>query len=144
MKSLIASAPAIDLRANVARNWSRVDAVPGPNNRLDQQTPLSANVGFDVHGDTMSTGASLNFTGAGTVRVAGNQVVYLHARRDLELYALWKPDPAYQVRIAALNLLGQDMVDERSYASVDTGSLLRNRIVNVAHPSLRLSLEHRF
>ena len=40
--------------------------------------------------------------------------------------------------------LGQDMVNERSYVNTDTGAVLRNRIVNVGNPSLRVTLESRF
>lgn len=47
MKALMQNAPALDLRLNVSRNWSTVDAVPGPDNRLAQQTPLSGTVGAD-------------------------------------------------------------------------------------------------
>jgi outer membrane receptor for ferrienterochelin and colicins len=46
---------AFDLRANAARNWSRVDSVNGPNNRLAQLTPaLSSYTGvsrvLDLYG----------------------------------------------------------------------------------------------
>jgi outer membrane receptor for ferrienterochelin and colicins len=37
LKSVIGNAPAIDLRASISRNWSSVDSVQGPNNRLDQE-----------------------------------------------------------------------------------------------------------
>ena len=138
------SAPPIELRANLARNWSRVDAVPGPDSRLDQQTPLSANLGFDYHAERWTTGANFGFQRGATVRVTSNQAAYLSARRDLELYALYKFDPLRQLRISATNLLGQDMVNERSYMDPASGTALRNRTVNVGNPSVRITLESRF
>jgi outer membrane receptor protein involved in Fe transport len=144
LPSLFPSAPPIELRANVARNWSTVDAVPGPDNRLDEQTPLSANLGFDCHVGRLTTGASFNFRNGGLVRVAANQTAYLTVQRDLEVYALWKLDPASQLRISAANLLGMDMIYERGYVNLDTGTLLRNRVTNVGHPSLKVTLESRF
>lgn len=47
LKLLIDTPLALDMRASVSRNWSSVDAVPGPDNRLDAQTPLSATLGAD-------------------------------------------------------------------------------------------------
>jgi hypothetical protein len=43
----MSDAPAIDFRANLSLNWSDLKTVPGPNNRLDSQTPVSANIGMD-------------------------------------------------------------------------------------------------
>jgi outer membrane receptor for ferrienterochelin and colicins len=43
LPALMDGAPPLELHANVARNWSSVDGVPGPDNRLDEQVPLSAN-----------------------------------------------------------------------------------------------------
>jgi outer membrane receptor protein involved in Fe transport len=144
LPTLSTSAPPLELRANLARNWSQVDAVPGPDNRLDQQTPLSANLGFDYHGGRLTTGANFGFKRGATVRVATDQAAYLDTRRDLELYALWKLDPQRQLRIAAMNVLGQDMVNERSYVDTASGAVQRNRTVNVGNPSLRVTLESRF
>lgn len=131
-----------NLRGDVARNWSHVDAVPGPDNRLDQQVPLSANVGADWQRDRLSAGANFGFRQGGTVRVSTNQTVYLHAQRDLDVYASWKLDAASQLRVTAVNVLGSDFVNDSSYATMD--SVLRNRITNVRRPSVRAAFETRF
>jgi outer membrane receptor protein involved in Fe transport len=142
LKSLWESAPAIDLRANLARNWSRVDSVPGPNNRLDQQTPLSANFGLDYKVGQLTTGGSFNFKNGGQVRVSANQTAYVNVRRELEMYALWKFNPKYQLRVAASNLLGQDYISESSYTGAN--DVLRNRTVNVRSANARATLEMKF
>lgn len=50
-----------DLRANVARNWSRLAAVPGPDNRLASQVATSANLGLDYrHAPGHAVGLNLN------------------------------------------------------------------------------------
>ncbi|MFJ1468682.1 hypothetical protein [Massilia orientalis] len=51
----------LELRGGVARNWSHADAVPGPDNRLDQQVPLSANLVADWRRDRFSAGANFGF-----------------------------------------------------------------------------------
>jgi outer membrane receptor protein involved in Fe transport len=142
LKSLYASAPAIDVRANVARNWSRVDSVPGPNNRLDQQTPLSANFGLDYKIGQLTTGGSFNFKNGGEVRVSASQTAYVNVRRELEMYALWKFDQKLQLRLTGGNLLGQDYISESSYTSASDS--LRNRTVNVRHAFVRANLEMKF
>jgi outer membrane receptor for ferrienterochelin and colicin len=133
---------ALNLRSDVARNWSHVDAVPGPDNRLDQQVPLSANLGADWQRDRLSAGANFGFRQGGTVRVSANQTAYLHAQRDLDLYASWKLDAASQLRVTAVNVLGSDFVNDSSYATLD--GVLRNRIINVRRPSVRAAFETRF
>ncbi|MGZ5200755.1 MAG: TonB-dependent receptor plug domain-containing protein [Telluria sp.] len=139
---LFAHAPALDLRASVARNWSRVDAVPGPDNRLDQQTPLSANLGLDYSVGTWTTGASFAFKNGGHVRVSAEQTAYVNVQRNLDLYALWKLDRKYQLRLSASNVLGQDMIREASYTSAN--GVLHNRLANVVNPNMRVTLEARF
>jgi outer membrane receptor protein involved in Fe transport len=140
----LSNAPPIAVRFNVARNWSRVDGVPGPDNRIDGQTPLSGNLGLDYARGALTLGGNLGLRSGATVRLAANQTARLNGRRDLDLYAAWKLDARRQLRIAAQNLLGQDTVNERGYLDTASGTLLRNRIVNVGAPSLRATIESRF
>nr|WP_052170450.1 TonB-dependent receptor [Massilia sp. JS1662] len=135
-------AGAWNLHGDVARNWSHVDAVPGPDNRLDQQVPLSANVGADWQRDRLSAGANFGFRQGATVRVSTNQTVHLHAQRDLDIYGAWKLDAASQLRVTAVNVLGSDFVNDSSYATMD--GVLRNRITNVRRASVRAAFETRF
>ncbi len=144
LRTLVDGAPPLELRANVARNWSSVDGVPGPDNRLDEQVPLSANIGVDYQGERMTAGANFGFRKGGRVAVAADQAAWLHVQRDLELYALWKVDKTSRLRISAANLLGMDMITERSYTDLAAGTTLRNRVTIVGHPSLKLTLESSF
>jgi outer membrane receptor protein involved in Fe transport len=56
---------ALDLRANLSRNWSRVDNVPGPDNRLEEQTPATANIGADYRWGQWTLGGNLNYQAGG-------------------------------------------------------------------------------
>ena len=118
LRGVLAGAPAIDLRASVSRNWSRVEAVPGPDNRLDQQTPLSATMGIDYKapGGAFSGGASFVFKNGGPVRINLQQRATTSVRRELDLYALWKFNPQYQLRLAVANLLAQQERSQTSYS----------------------------
>jgi outer membrane receptor for ferrienterochelin and colicins len=114
-KLLMDAAAPFDFRAAVTRNWSTVSTVPGPGNRLDGQTPLSANLGVDYRKGALSFGASLAYQQGAWVRVSEAQSQRQQTRRDLDTYALWKFNPRYQLRVSLSNLLGMDQTSDRSY-----------------------------
>ena len=117
LQSIYNSAPPIDFRFNVARNFSRVDEVPGPNNRLDQQVPLSGTFGLDYRmpGGMVTAGASYSFKSGGDVRLAVNQINYSAPTRELEMYVLYKYTPKLQFRLRLANVLRQDQVTATTY-----------------------------
>jgi len=104
------SGPPIDLRANAARNWSHVDAIPGPNNRIDGQTRFSATLGFDYNppAAAFTFGGSFTFKTGGPLRLSITQGRYDYARRTLDFYGLWKFSTAAQLRVTVGNALAQD------------------------------------
>jgi outer membrane receptor protein involved in Fe transport len=126
LKAVMENVPAVDLRASVNRNWSRVESVPGPYNRLDQQTPLTVNLGVDYKVGQLSTGASFAYRRGGPVRVSLNQRSYVWPRRELDVYALWKFDAQRQLRFAAGNALSQDFQNESTYEDPRLGSQTRS------------------
>jgi outer membrane receptor protein involved in Fe transport len=140
LKAVIDTTTALDLRGSLSRNWSSVDSIPGPNNRLLNQTPLSATLGADYKLGAFITGGSFVFKNGGEVRLSANQVSYESVRRDLDLYALWKLNPKTQLRLAASNLLGQDYINESSY-TVAGGGTQRSRTIYPGSPMLRATLE---
>ncbi|WP_296952363.1 TonB-dependent siderophore receptor [uncultured Massilia sp.] len=122
LKAVMATTTALDLRASVSRNWSSVDSVPGPDNRLNAQVPLSATLGADYKTGPLTLGGSYVFKTGGPVRIAVNQYSYQSVRRDLDMYALWKFDPKLQLRVTASNLLAQDYVSAGTYLTPGVGS----------------------
>lgn len=133
--------PAVDVRFNIARNWSRIDTVPGPNNRLAQQTPLSANLGADWRpdGTPLTLGTSLGVTTGGLVRLLGNQTASKSVSRQLDAYGLWKIDAKSQLRLSFGNLLRQEQTWENSYSD-SNGSF--DQITRGSFPrTVRLGLE---
>lgn len=136
LKHFLKDGPAVDLRANLARNWSMVDSVPGPDNRLADQVPLSANLGVDYKMDAAWTvGGTFAFKTGGLVRVSEQSYTYATVKRELDLYALWKVNPKLQVRLSALNVLGQDFYNAEYY------NLQRFTNVAPVTPLLRIGLE---
>ena len=124
LKAVMADAPAVDLRANISRNWSKVDSVPGPDNRLDQQVPLSANLGVDYKtpDGVWSAGASFTFRAGGAVRLDTDRSSHSTHARELDFYLAWKLDKQSQLRLSGWNLLAKESVTA-SYFDTDAGRL---------------------
>jgi outer membrane receptor protein involved in Fe transport len=144
LRSLYPTAPALEMRANLSRNWSNLTSVPGPNNRLDQQTPVSGTVGMDYKLDSLplTTGGSFSFQSGGPVRVSQNQYAYTIPKRSLDLYALWKFSPKNQLRVSVSNALHQDNYSESTYA--DASGSLRDGTVTPTTAVARALMEMKF
>jgi len=144
LRSLMEDAPAIDFRANLAFNSSTVNSVPGPNNRLDSQTPVSANFGVDYKLDDvpLTLGGNLSFQNAGPVRISVNQSSYGIPKRVLDVYALWKFDNKSNVRVALGNALHQDNFSSSTYTDA-SGSLVRTN-TSKTNMAIRVNFEHKF
>ena len=110
LAELMDNAPHIDFRSNYSRFWSKVDGIPGPDNRLDQQAKQTANVGMDyrLKQIPLTLGTSYNWTPAIRTQTSDKQVVESSRKRVLDMYALWRFDSRTQLRISASNLLAED------------------------------------
>jgi outer membrane receptor protein involved in Fe transport len=117
VQSVWKDAPPLDFRFNMNRNWSKVDSVPGPNNRLDQQVPFSSTLGLDyrMKGGIVVAGGNFTFQRGGEVRTSANEAVFQAARRDLDVYGLWKITPKTQARLTLSNILKPDSRGESLY-----------------------------
>lgn len=120
LRTWFIGAPEIDLRVNAARNWSTVEAVPGPGNRLASQVPATLNMGVDYRLSALaSVGGNLNLQTGGWARQGAHAGSYAGVRRTLDAYALWQPDGKTRVRLSLANLLHQQQVQGLTYADAD-------------------------
>lgn len=142
LKAVMKDAPAFDFRASVNRNWSKVESVPGPDNRLDQQVPLSAVLGADYREDKYSAGASFAYRAGGPVRISEQQFGRLQQRRELEAYLLYKVRTGVQLRLAVSNALGEDTLGESRYQDLNGTSQTTSR--GPGSPRLQANLELKF
>jgi iron complex outermembrane receptor protein len=110
LDEIVTDAPKVSLRLNYSRYWSRVDGIPGPHNRLDQQPPWTANCGVDYRLASLpwTLGGNLNLTPAFIVTQAPGQEYLQSRKRVADVYAVWKVTAATQLRLAAANLLAAD------------------------------------
>ncbi|MBV8466428.1 MAG: TonB-dependent receptor [Burkholderiales bacterium] len=129
------------LSGNVTRNWSRVDQVPGPANRIARQTPWSGSLAADYTATSgrYAAGASYSYTAGGLVRTSPTLFADSARRDELSLYGLWKPKQGMQLKLSASNLLHQRWVDVAGYMDA-TGTLSATRI-EPSHMALRIALD---
>lgn len=126
LRQWLADAPALELRLNGARNWSRLERVPGPGNRLDQQLPRSVNLGIDYRPSARATlGASLSVQTGGVTRISEQLSSYAGVVRTLDGYGLWQWDPHSRLRLSLSNLLHQSRWQGRAYADPREGASTR-------------------
>ena len=118
LDQLVAGAPPVELRNNLSLFRSRVDAVAGPDNRLDEQPKVVLNLGADhrFRGTPLTLGGSLNLTPGYRTQVSDTQFREAGRKRQFDAYALWVVDPALQLRLLASNLAPADYI---SRAGVD-------------------------
>ena len=121
----IVNAPAVETRSNVSFYHSRVDSVPGPDNRLDQQAHMTANVGADYRLRSMplTIGGNLNYNPGYNTRTSEYQLLTVTQKRVLDLYGLWRVDARTAWRLTLSNL------DPRYYTTgsqFNNGSVIEN------------------
>jgi outer membrane receptor protein involved in Fe transport len=144
LQAMLPEAPALELRANMARNWSRVASIPGPDNRLAGQVPFSVGVGVDhrMAALPVTFGASFNFQGGGPARLSERTAAWAGVQRALGMFAVWRVDAQSQWRMSVANLLGQDQLSRASF--VDQYGSLLSTTATPTSATLRLAFEHKF
>jgi outer membrane receptor for ferrienterochelin and colicins len=115
MDQWIADAPRVDLRNNLSFYRSRVLSVMGPDNRLDQQPTMTANLGADyrLKSAPLTVGGNLNYNPGYNTRLSAEQLVSVSQKRVMDVYGLWRLDSSTAWRLSLSNL------DPRNY---NTGS----------------------
>jgi outer membrane receptor protein involved in Fe transport len=108
---------ALAARVNLARNWSRLDAVPGPDNRIDGQPAWSGNLGADYArpSGAFDAGATFSYRGRYASRQSAVQASTGGVKRQLDLYAVWKRGRNGKLRLSVSDLLHQDYAEASIY-----------------------------
>jgi iron complex outermembrane receptor protein len=139
----VAGAPRVELRSNLSLFHSRVEGVPGPDNRLDRQPDGSANLGADYKwpGLPLKTGANLNWVPAYETQTSGEQRVGVSPRRVVDVYGLWTFSPGVALRLSAGNLAPRDSDDFDRYAAGAEVETTRTLTPSSINWQLRLELK---
>ncbi|MET0981760.1 MAG: TonB-dependent receptor [Telluria sp.] len=132
---------AFELRLNAARNWSRVEKVPGPDNTLAEQVPFTANAGVDYRGGgAWSAGANFNVRGGRTSRSADGVATYRGRMALLDVYWTRKLDAQWRARVSVANALGGSRKTGTRWQGTDGAEVIRVLIWEMP-ASIRFGLE---
>jgi outer membrane receptor for ferrienterochelin and colicins len=109
----LADGPRTDIRANASLFRSRVDAVPGPDNRLAEQPGGTLNLGADhrfrgTPWQRLTLGGNWNHTPGYRTRLDADRWIVQSKKNVLDAYALWTFDPAVKLRLSLSNALAPD------------------------------------
>lgn len=139
LKVAVAGGTAVELRANLSRNWSRVESLAGPDNRLGNQAPLTANVGLDLRmPQGVTAGTNVRFVGGWRARTSQSLVQETGVVRELEAYASW-PAAGGRLRLTLANLLQSTRLSGQRY---DDGLYTSTRLsAGTQRPLIRIQYE---
>jgi len=135
--------PPIDFRSNLSFFNSRVLDVMGPDNRLDQQPKMTANLGADyrIREVPLTLGGNINLNPDFTTRRTDQQWVYQGAKRVVDVYGLWKFSPATALRVSASNLIPRDYLTGTTFLGNGISEVSQTHTRNWQTLQLRLEMK---
>jgi iron complex outermembrane receptor protein len=138
-----AEALPIDIRSNVSFFHSKVLQVPGPDNRLDQQPSMTANLGADyrLRGLPLTLGGNFNWNPDYDTRRSEQQWAYQGTKQVLDVYGLWKLSANTGLRLTVSNLTPRDYVTGTSYIGNSVSETARTSTSNWRVVQLRLEMK---
>lgn len=112
LPEIIKNAPAINVRTNLSIFDSKVDSVPGPNNRINEQPKMTGNLGADYRfrGTPFSVGGNINWTPGFETRLTDNQLSKTGTKRVIEGYGLWTINSSAKLRLTVANAVPRDLI----------------------------------
>ena len=141
LDQLVTGATPVELRSNLSLFRSRVEGIPGPDNRLDSQAKATANIGADyrIRGTPLTLGGNVNWVPGYRTQLSAEQVTTVSTKRVWDAFGLWTFNPAVGLRVLASNLDPRDFVSTNAIV-VDT---LREttRTVNPGSTNWQVRLE---
>ena len=139
----IADALPLDVRANTSFFHSRVKDVPGPNNRLDQQPGMTANLGADyrLRGMPLTLGGNLNWNPDYSTQRTEQQLSYQGIKRVVDVYGLWRFSAATALRLTVSNLLPRDYLTATTFANGSFRETAQTTDRNWRNVQLRLEMK---
>ena len=127
---------------SAGRHFSSIDNVPGPDNRLGQQSPWTGNLLLDYDDGPWSAGANLALSTGGWSRITSTQSSYSGVQRSAEAFAGYRIDASSKIRLTALNIARPTVLQGSRLYTLD------GRLDSMDHTpgraSLRLNYEHKF
>ena len=133
----------VDIRSNVSFFRSKVKDVPGPDNRLDQQPSMTANLGADyrLRGMPLTLGGNLNWNPDYDTRRSQEQWSYQGIKRVVDVYGQWRYSAATALRLTLSNLLPRDYETASTFNTGAQQETARTTDRNWRNIQLRLEMK---
>jgi outer membrane receptor for ferrienterochelin and colicins len=133
----------IDIRSNLSLFRSRVKDVPGPDNRLDQQPGMTANLGADyrMRSTPLTLGGNLNLNPAYDTRRTLEQWAYQGSKRVLDVYGLWRLSPSAGLRLTISNFTPRTYVTGSRFEGFGYAENSRTETGNWRNVQMRLEMK---
>ncbi|MCX7266184.1 MAG: TonB-dependent receptor plug domain-containing protein [Limnohabitans sp.] len=143
LNQIWADAAAVDVRSNLSFFSSRVLDVLGPNNRLDQQPSMTANLGADYRfrSSPLTLGGNVNINPDYTTRRTEQQWAYQGAKRVVDVYGLWRFSPNTAFRVTVSNLTPIDYLTGSTYIGNGFSEIANTTTRNWQTVQLRLEMK---
>ncbi len=112
LDQLVTGATPVELRSNLSLFRSRVEGIPGPDNRLDSQAKATANIGADYRfrGTKLTLGGNVNWVPGYRTQLSAEQFTTVSTKRVWDAFGLWTFNPSAGLRVLASNLDPRDYV----------------------------------
>jgi iron complex outermembrane receptor protein len=139
----VADALPVDIRSNISFFRSKVKDVPGPDNRLDQQPSMTANLGADyrLRGMPLTLGGNVNWNPDYETRRSQEQLSYQGIKRVVDVYGLWRFSAATALRLTVSNLLPRDYETATTFNTGTQSETARTTDRNWRNIQLRLEMK---
>lgn len=133
----------VDIRSNISFFRSKVKDVPGPDNRLDQQPSMTANLGADyrLRGIPLTLGGNVNWNPDYETRRSQEQLSYQGIKRVVDVYGLWRFSAATALRLTVSNLLPRDYETATTFNTGTQSETARTTDRNWRNIQLRLEMK---
>ena len=143
LDQLVDDGPRTEVRANASVFRSRVQAVPGPDNRLAEQPGGALNLGLDhrFRGTPLTVGGSLNHTPGYRTQLEADRAIVQSEKNVLDAYAVWAFSPEVRLRFTLSNALAPDTTSLTVVESATTTESSRTTSRSFVNAQLRLELK---
>ena len=143
LNTMITELPAVDVRANMSLFRSRVEGIPGPDNRVAEQPDGALNLGADyrLRGVPLTLGGSVNHTPGYEIRLDIDRWAVQPDKTTIDAYALWVFKPDLQVRLSLSNALSQDYLTTTRVESAGQRETASTNTLSYVNWQLRLEMK---
>lgn len=133
----------VDIRSNISFFRSKVKDVPGPDNRLDQQPSMTANLGADyrLRSAPLTLGGNVNWNPDYDTRRSQDQLSYQGIKRVVDVYGLWRFSAATALRLTVSNLLPRDYQTATTFTNGVQNETAKTTDRNWRNIQLRLEMK---